>query len=577
MLMDSGFVLPPLHRSIAQLFIDRVGEYGDRTFMARRKVLPDGSLGDWERLSFVEALARARSVGQWFVDRGAGQDTPLMILSGNGLEHAIMMMGAMLAAVPVVSISSGYSLLSKDFVKLRHCVDICRPAVIFADDGERFAPALAAIRDSGATIVTATPPPPSGPASVPLADLLATNPGPGIDKAMSGIEPDTVARYVFTSGSTGMPKAVVVTQRMMTAVVAQHDAYYLPDADPSLKSYVSWLPWSHIGGVILVSDVINEGATLYIDDGRPLPGQFEESVRNLREISPRDYSGVPILLGELVKAMEKDETLRRSFFRRLRFLKYGTASLSQDIFDRLQAMAVAETGQGVPISSTYGTTETQGISTPTRPVIITGAIGTPFPGVELKLAPVEDKLEIRVRGAAVMPGYLGDPEGTAAAFDEEGFYRTGDAARLADPERPELGLIFDGRITENFKLTSGTWVSVGNLRVALVEAFAPLVQDIVIAGHDREYIALLVWLRAGQGEGLAPELRARLEEKMAEWNRANKGSSTRVERLIILTEPPTTEEIADKGYINQRAVLRRRADFVTRLYADPPGEDVIRA
>ena len=585
-LIEPGLALPELWPSIPHLFQTRAREHGDRAFVARRTRLPDGGLGDWRKLTYAGALAQARSVAQAFLDLGLGPEASVMVLSGASPEHMVISLAAQMARAPYAPISDNYSLRG-DFERLRLAFEICRPKLIFADDWRAFLPAMRALAADGVRLVTLEPAPDGE--TLGLAQLLAVEATQAVDRSMAAIMPGQHAKTIFTSGSTGRPKGVMQTQRMLTGVVAQHDALYLRgDEHGSGEAYLSWVPWSHVGANnTLFADVINDAATLYIDDGRPLPGQFDETIRNLREIHPREYASTPIFFSALVSAMEADAALRDGFFSRLRLLSYGTAGLSQDVFRRLQALAVSATGRGMPMISKYGATETQGATLTYRPLEQTGAIGLPFPGISIKLAPVGAKLELRIKGPLVTPGYLANPEATAAAFDDEGYYRTGDAAQLADRERPELGLVFDGRIVENFKLTSGTWVHVGNLRLSLIAALSPVVQDLVVAGEGREWVAILAWLRprearqiAGDVEAeaavaAAPGLRRHLLEALRAFNAEAGGQSRRVARMLVLVDPPAGDEMADKGYINQRAVLERRRSEVERLYAREPDPDVI--
>ncbi|ACG78928.1 AMP-dependent synthetase and ligase [Phenylobacterium zucineum HLK1] len=587
-ILEQNYEMPEPWRSIPHLFQARAQAFPDRPMVAKREPLAGGGWGEWRKITFGEALTQSRALAQALLDLGAGQDAGVMVLSGPSIEHAVISLAAQMARAPFAPVSSGYSLVAGDFSRLQHVFATCRPKIVFADDGPAFSRALKALPLDGVKVITVTP---SDVPSLSYAELIATPPTAAVDASIAAITPDTFAKTIFTSGSTGRPKGVIQTQRMLTAIIAQHDALYIRDEeDEAPGAYLSWLPWSHVGGTnVLFGDVINDGACLYIDEGRPVAGQFDETLRNLREIQPREYGSTPIFFSHLVAAMEADAALRDHFFGRLRYLNYSTAGLSQDLFERLQALSIAATGQRIPISTKYGSTETQGVTIVSEPLDYTGPIGLPFPGITVKLAPVGDKLEIRAKGDTVTPGYLGDPEATAKAFDEEGFYRTGDAARFVDPENPSRGLIFDGRVTENFKLATGTWVSVGPLRLALIEALSPVLEDAVIAGENRDEICVLAWVRrveaaavAGLGRDAslaeicrAPKLSAFIRERLAQHNETAGGSSRRVARLLLLDAPATGDEIAEKGYINQRAVLRNRAAQVEALYAAERGPDLI--
>lgn len=577
-LITPGYALPELWPSIPHLFIDRAQRFPDRPFVARRDRLGDGSRGEWRRLTYGDALHRSRALAQALLDRGIGPDASVMVLSGGSPDHMVVNLAAQMARAPYAPVSVNYSLAGGDFARLRHCFATCRPRLVYADDWRTFLPAMRALREETELILVTDEAAPGG-ETIALADLLATPATDAVDASIAAITPDTHAKTIFTSGSTGKPKGVIQTQRILTGVVAQHQAMYEEsDHSAHARAFLSWVPWSHVGGNnILPADVLNEAACLYIDDGRPLPGQFAETIRNLREIHLTEYNSTPIFFSELVMAMETDAALRDHFFRDLRFLSYGAAGLSEDVFRRVQALAVAATGRRIPVITKYGTTETQGTTIVGRPLESTGAIGLPFAGNVVKLAPVGDRLEVRVKGLTVTPGYLGDADATAAAFDDEGFYRTGDAARFLDPDQPELGLAFDGRVTENFKLLSGTWVHVGALRMALLDTLG-LLHDVVIVGEGRGEVRALGWLRTADAQRLAgagldaaalaahPAVTAHLAARLAAHNEAAGGQSRQVAAVRVLVEPASGDEIADKGYINQREVQRRRADEVAALY-----------
>jgi feruloyl-CoA synthase len=587
-IIEQAYEMPVPWQSIPHLFAARAGQYPHRPFIAKRVPLDGGGWGDWRTITFGEAHAQVRNLSQAFLGRGIGPAAPVMAISGSSIEHGVLMLAAQGVSAPYSPISTGYSLLARDFAKLRHVFDLCRPKLIFAE-GPAYAAALQSLPLEGVEVVSLEPIP--GIKTTSFADLIATPATDAVDRALDAIDPDAHAKTIFTSGSTGAPKGVIQTQRMMTAVIAQHDALYIPDEeDGDGEALLSWMPWSHVGASnIMFSDVINDGACLYIDEGRPLPGQFEESLRNLREISPREFGSSPIFFSHIVAAMEGEPAFRDHFFSRLRYLVYSTAGLSQDLFNRLQSLSLAATAQRIPIITKYGSTETQGVTIVSEPLDFTGPIGLPFPGITVKLAPVGDKLEVRAKGDTITPGYLHNPEATAKAMDEEGFYCTGDAARFYDPDDHSKGLLFDGRVTENFKLATGTWVSVGALRLDLIDALSPLIQDCVIAGHDRDDIRVLAWLRAPEAAALAglpvktplsglcaaPTVRAALADKLAAHNAVAGGLSRRVAALILLEEPAGGDEIAEKGYINQRATLARRDILVKRLYAPRPDAGII--
>ncbi|ONF95389.1 AMP-binding protein [Sphingomonas jeddahensis] len=565
-LLRSPYVMRDTPRSIAHLFLDRVAERPDHPFIQQR-----GKDGTWRGPTYAEMETRARGIGQWLLDHGAGGTGGVMILSGNSVDHAAVMLGCYLAGVPSTALSQAYSLGASDFTKLRHCLATVAPRVIFVQSGDAFAPALAEIRALRPDMLILSGDGTNN--SISLDQAAATPPTAALDEALGALDHSTVAKYLFTSGSTGMPKAVPQTHGMMAAMVAaRHGLMADPDERfPAIS--VDWMPWSHLSaGNIGFNHNIWAGGTLYLDDGRPMPGQFATTLRNLLELKPPLFSSAPIAFEMLVSALENDRQAAADLLPGLRYMSYGGAALSQNLADRVQQLALDVTGRTIPIITTYGATEVQGITTVHWDTTKVGMIGLPVPGVTLKLTPVGDKLEVRVKGQSVMAGYLNEPEKNAEAFDEEGYYCLGDAARFVDPEDPSQGVAFDGRISEDFKLTSGTWVSVGTLRAAIVTAASPHLRDLVITGQDRPFIGGLAWLA-----GNDPDAVVKLREALTAFNRQAGGSSRRIARLLILAEPPSISdgEITEKGYINQRAVLARRAAEVERLYAAEPDADVI--
>jgi len=549
--------LGPYARAVGEWLVRWVTQAPDRVFLAERA--GDG----WRRLTYREALDAVRRVGQGLLDRGLDATRPVAILSENGIDHALLALGAMHVGVPAVPISPAYSLMSKDFGKLKAIFDLVRPGLVYAADPARFAPALDAVRAR----------------ATPIAELLAAAPTARVDEAFARIGPDTIAKILFTSGSTGAPKGVINTHRMLCANQQMHAQawQFLEDRPPVL---VDWLPWNHtFGGNHNFNAVLRNGGTLYVDAGKPLPGLVETSVRNLKEISPTAYFNVPRGFDLLMPHLESDASLRASFFRELEVVCYAGAALPQNLWERFERLAVAERG-GVAMVSAWGATETApGVALVHYPIERAGVIGLPAPGCELKLVPSGGKLEARVRGPNVTPGYYGRDDLTRAAFDEEGFYRIGDALRFADPTDPAKGLVFDGRVAEDFKLGTGTWVHVGAVRVKLIAAGNPLIQDAVITGHDRDAVGALVFLNPAAAAGMAPEAaRAAIGEALRKFAaESGPGSSTHPVRALVLSEPPSIDanEITDKGYVNQRAVLERRAALVERLYADAADPEVI--
>jgi feruloyl-CoA synthase len=549
----------------------------DRTFVARR-----GADGAWQRISYAQMLDRAQRIGQALVDRGLSLERPLAILSENDLEHLSLAMGAMWVGVPYAPVSAAYSLVAGDFGKLRHILGTLTPGLVFASDA-RYERALHGVVPPSTEIVLARGEL-QGRAVTPLAALLATAPGPQAAAAHAATGPDSIVKFLFTSGSTKDPKGVVNTQRMLCANQQQlrQVMSFLAEEPPVL---VDWLPWNHtFGGNHNVGIALYNGGTLYIDDGKPTPQGIAQTLRNLREISPTVYFNVPKGFEEIAAAMEDDPALRESLFRRVRAFMYAGAGLAQPVWDQLDRHAEATIGERVRMFTGLGMTETAPSCTfAVSADVRSGWIGLPVPGVEVKLVPLEGKTEIRFRGPNVMPGYWRAPQQTAEAFDEEGFYKTGDAVRFVDDARPERGLMFDGRLAEDFKLSTGTFVHVGALRSRIATLGAPLVADSVIAGINHDDISVLLVPRlddcrkraglpasAAAAEVLAhPEVRAFMQQLVDQLWREGTGSANRVARAHVLQDPPTLEtgEMTDKGSINQRAVLTRRAALVESLYA----------
>lgn len=567
-------------RSIAHLIAQKAAQHPERPYIKQR----EPGHGPWRGVTYGQALRAVEGVAQWLLDRGLTASDSVMILSGNSIEHALMTLGAYTAGVPAAPISPAYSLISTDHAKLKHCFEKVAPRVVFAQNGALFAKALETLKAIDPTIAVITA---DGEGAIPFSEAAGTEPTEAVAKAREAVAPSTVAKYLFTSGSTGLPKAVPQTHGMMAGVIAGQEGIRTDAPDPDeVPQSLEWMPWSHISaGNINFNGTLWAGGTLHIDEGKPLPGMFETTIKNLYEVSPIVFGSAPIAFSMLAEAMENDPVLRRSFFKNLRYMGYGGATLSNDVYDRIQALAVAETGQRIPLTTMYGATETQGITVTHWITERVGLVGLPLPGIQLKLAPSGSKYEVRVKGPTVARGYHKDPERTSAAFDEEGFYKLGDAARFVDPDDPAKGLVFDGRVTEDFKLDSGTWVSVGVLRPDIVAACSPYIHDAVITGQDKPFIGAMLWpspvglaaLVADPGPGTPLEkLVAILRERLSAFNATAGGSSRRIGRFTILTDPPSIDagEITDKGYVNQRCALERRNDRAEALYAKEAGEGV---
>ena len=555
MVLRSPQPLRPYERCIGEWLVRWARQAPERVFLAERQA------DAWRKVTYAQALEAARRIGQALLERGLGPEKPLAILSDNSVDHALLALGAMHAGVPVAPVSPAYSLMSKDFAKLRAIAELLRPGLVWVDDPQKYGAALAAI----------------GAETTPIAQLLDRAPGPRVEEAFGRIGPDTVAKILFTSGSTGLPKGVVNTQRMLVAN-QQMMAQVWPFLEDRVQTIVDWLPWNHtFGGNFCFNMMLRNGGALYVDGGKPAPGLIETTARNLKEVAPTLYFNVPRGFDLLLPYLEKDAELRRSFFRDLDVLFYAAAALPQNLWERLEVMAVAEKHGELAMVSAWGSTETAPCAACVHyPIERAGVIGLPNPGCELKLAPAAGKLEVRVRGPNVTPGYFRRDDLTRAAFDEEGFYRIGDAMKFADPAVPAKGLVFDGRVAEDFKLTSGTWVHVGAVRVKLIAAGNPLIQDAVITGHDRDEVGALVFLSPA-AKDLAP---AALRAKIAAALRAlaaEGGSSMHPTRAMVTADPPSIDanEITDKGYLNQSAVLARRAALVERLHAPKPDAEVV--
>ncbi|HEY8080108.1 MAG TPA: AMP-binding protein [Labilithrix sp.] len=524
----------------------------ERTFLAERDASPG-----WSRVTYGEAARNVASVAGALVERGAGPRAPVLVLSDNSIDHALVSLAAMHAGAPVVPVSPAYALLSSTFRRLRYISELVQPAVVFADDRTRFAKAIAAIAPRH--VMTSE-------------DVRAATHAP---IARAAIGPESVAKVLFTSGSTGEPKGVVNTHRMLTSNQESLAACwpFLADAPPVV---VDWLPWSHtFGGNHNLNLILRNAGTLYVDRGRPAPGLLDVTLRNLADVGPTLWFNVPRGFDQSVLALERDPDLARAVFRNLRLLFYAAAALAPTTRERLEVVARAAGNPHVFFTSAWGSTETSPLATSAHfKTPTTGVLGVPVPGTSLKLARVDDKLELRVKGPNVTPGYW-QRGGTIApvTLDEDGFLPTGDAGRLVDPSRPEAGVVFGGRISENFKLSSGTWVNVGAVRLALVDACAPLVADVIVAGHDRESLGVLIVLSPSAND----DVRNRLRRALDAYGAAHPASSERIRRALVLGRPLSLDdgETTDKGYTNQRRVLETRAADVARLFADRPDVDVL--
>jgi len=581
--------LPPYPPRLTDRLVKWATEAPDRAYLTEAT-----TEGGRRVLTYAETLDLVRRIASALLRRGLSVDRPILILSGNDIEHALLTLAGLYIGVPIAPASTAYSLVATDFAKIRHIHDLLTPGLVFAADGARFTRAIeATVPETTELVVTRRPV--AGRATTLFAGLTETAIDPAVDAAHAAIGPDTIAKFLFTSGSTGAPKAVINTQRMLCVNQVQLASAlpFLPEEPPVI---LDWLPWNHtFGGNHNMGIALYHGGTFHIDSGRPMPGGIEATVAALRGIAPTLYFNVPKGYETLLPFLKAEPELARRFFSRLHILFFAGASLSQHVWDELDRIALATCGETVMMLSSLGATETAPAALfVTRETLRAGAVGLPLPGVEMKLVPNAGKLEARLRGPSMTPGYWRQEALTAKAFDEEGYYRLGDALRFVDVQRPQLGFIFDGRVSEDFKLATGTWVSVGPLRARIIAGLAPFARDAVIAGHDRDDVGTLIVPEEEALRALTPDVpaavplaeiiadprvRAALQSRLDALAATATGSSTRVARLAVLDTPLSidADEITDKGSINQRAVLTRRADLVADIYADAPSARILLA
>ncbi|MBL0935906.1 MAG: feruloyl-CoA synthase [Rhizobiaceae bacterium] len=578
--------LDPYPRSL----IDRLRHWADvapdRVFLADR-----GPDGEWRKLTYTDVLTKTRAIAQALIARDLSTERPVVILSGNSIEHGLMALGAMMAGIAYAPVSPAYSLVSSDHAKLRHIFSLLTPGLVFAADGAPFAKALDAVMAPDMELVVARDAP-AGRDATSFEDLLHNVPTDAVEVAEAALTGDTVAKFLFTSGSTGMPKAVINTHRMMACnqVMIATALAFLKDKPPVM---VDWLPWNHTaGGNHNFGIALHNGGTLYIDDGNPTPAGILKTVRNLEEVAPTLYFNVPKGFEMLAEHLSKNDRLRETFFSKVELLQYAGAGLAQHVWDALERLAVETTGHKIMIVTGYGSTETAPFaSTTTWPVGRPGEVGLPAPGLELKLIPDGEKLELRLKGPSITPGYWRQPDKTAECFDEDGFYKIGDALKFVDADDVNRGFLFDGRVSEDFKLSTGTWVNMAGVRAGLISGCAPYVRDVVLTGLNANHIGALLLLDFDAARKLDatltgadektvahhPAVRAEVQKRLDALAAKATGSSNLVARAIILDTLPSIDkhEVTDKGSINQRAVMAARAGLVDDLYAEPSPAHVL--
>ncbi len=593
LILNSTQKLQPYKKCLGSILRFWAEKTPDHVFLAERN-----AEGGWRTSSYSESATIANAVSQALLDRGFLDDdfkpkSMVMVLSDNGVDSALIQLGAMQIGVPVVPVSPAYSLMSKDHARLKYISNLIAPALVYVADGQKFESALSAL-ELPETEIVCSQNPADGFSITSFSELTNNTLSGSVDEAFEKVGPESIAKILFTSGSTGLPKGVINTHGMLCSN-QQAIRQIWPFLEEKPPVILDWLPWSHtFGSNHNFNMMMYNGGTLYIDYGKPAPGLIEQTVANLKEISPTLYFNVPRGIEMLLPFMEKDNDLRDKFFRNLDIIFYAAAALPQNLYEKLENLSIQARGERVNLVSAWGSTETSPMVTSVHfPISRSSIIGLPAPGCELKMVPNQGKLEMRVKGPNIMPGYWKNEELTKKAFDDEGYFCIGDAGKFADPDDPNQGLEFDGRISENFKLMSGTWVRTGNLRVSIIEACAPIIQDAVITGHGKNEIGLLIFPSlagclslcpdSGDNPQLSelihrPEIQSKLIECLQAYNKTHSNSSARVARALLMSELPNIDanEITDKGYINQRAVLECRDDLVEKLYlADSNTSDII--
>lgn len=562
----------------------------DRIWLAQRDPVNPAAEG-WQTISYADAWERVQAIAQGFLNSGA--EAPVMILSRNTIDHALVMYGAMLASLPVVPVTPAYALISQDFARLNYVDQLVEPAIIYVEDGLEYQRGLDGMR-LGDRLVLYSRHAPEGYKSQSL-ESFAVPGGNSVSEAYDRLTSETIAKFMLTSGSTGEPKAVINTHGMIAAnakmIRSVWDEERLAEVTGDVQVMCNFLPWSHTYGAnAILHNMTDWGGTLYLDWGAPTPARLPEMIRNMKDVSTTQHTTVPAAWAALATEFERDEALAETFFKRICSMAYGGASMGQDIYERIQKVAVRVTGKRISLSAGYGATETSPTASNVHwPNDTMGLIGLPLPGNTFKLVPAGDKMELRVKGVNVTPGYYRNEEKTRAAFDEEGYYRLGDAVRFVDPANPKAGLAFDGRTAEEFKLANGTWVSAGKLRVQAVQAVNGALADAVVCGLNEDEICLLGFINEGFCQRLVdaelpmpdliahPDIIGAVRTGLQLHNKAHPNAAARIARILLQPTPPQADagEITEKGYINQNKAQTLRADDVRKLYAANPPENVI--